>query len=271
MHIGTGPAGRCANIPKMTKRHIIGRCRVCRWCGQLTFEHVPPECAFNSSPAKTYTLDQWMAREAGERARWENDQKGSGYTALCDECNSKRGGEWYVPEFKEWAYLGADVLANAWKDAHLDQLEAVNLKVSRCYPARFVKQIVMMLLAINASEFGDAHQPLRDLVLTREATGLPERYRLYLGLYDRDVAQHRGVYAPLRVGPDGFSAFQATDILYPPFSYTLTIDESTPLHGGCEITRLAAVEYDTQRAVELRLPYNWALMPHDIGTFTGDE
>lgn len=250
----------------MAKRQVIGNCRICRWYGRLTFEHVPPACAFNSSPARTYTLDQWMKREAEGQARWENDQRGSGYSALCEECNSKRGGEWYVPESKEWAYLGADVLTDVWKHPQLDDLTAVNLKVSRSYPARFLKQVVMMLLAVNPVEFGDAHQPLRDLVMTRDAIGLPERYRLYLALYDRDSAQHRGVYTPMHFGPEGITGFDATDILYPPFGYTLTVGEPAPAEGACEITHFADIPIDEQRDVSLRVPYNWTLMPHDIGT-----
>jgi hypothetical protein len=209
-------------------------------------------------------MDQWMAFRAGEDARWENDQKGSGYTALCDQCNNVRGGKWYVPEFQEWADLGAEIVNGLRDEPRLDLLDAVNLKVSRGYPARFAKQIVLMLLAINAPEFGGVHQPLRDFVLTREATGLPSRYRLYLGLYDRDAARHAGLYWPMHFGAVSVTGFAATDILYPPYSYTLTIDEPTPSPGGCEITHLADLGYDDQQDVSLRLPYNWSLMPHDI-------
>ena len=97
----------------MAKRQVIGICMVCGWYGQLTFEHVPPQCAFNNSPARTYSLDQWMLFEAGEKARWENDQRGSGYSALCGTCNNERGGKWYVPELQQWVYLGADIVNNA--------------------------------------------------------------------------------------------------------------------------------------------------------------
>lgn len=205
-----------------------------------------------------------MAFRAGEDAQWENDQKGSGYTALCDQCNTVRGGRWYVPEFQEWAYLGAEVVNGLRDEPRLDLVEAVHLTVSRRYPSRFVKQVVLMLLAINPAEFGDEHQALRDFILTREATGLPNRYRLYLGLYDRDAARHAGLYWPMHFGADGITGFGATDILYPPYSYTLTIDEPTPSTGGCEITHLAEIGYDEQQDLSLRLPYNWTLLPHDI-------
>jgi hypothetical protein len=60
--------------------------------------------------------------------------------------------------------------------------------------------------------------------------------------------------------------FAATDILYPPFSYTLTIDEPTSSDRGGEITHLASLGYDEQEDVTLRLPYNTPLLPSDVGS-----
>jgi hypothetical protein len=250
----------------MAKRHVISTCRVCGWYGQLTFEHVPPQCAFNSSPARTYTLDQWMLFERGEQARWENDQRGSGYFALCDTCNNERGGKWYVPEFKEWAYLGADIVNNIREHPQRADIEAVNLKVSRCYPVRFIKQVVLMLLAINTSGFATDNEPLRRFVVERGAVGLPDRYRLFLGILDEPVARHAGLYFPMHVDETGMTGFAATDILYPPFSYTLTVDEPAASERPGEITQLASLGFEEQSDVELRLPYNAPLLPSDVGS-----
>lgn len=250
----------------MAKRHVIGTCRVCGWYGRLTFEHVPPQCAFNSSPARTYTLDQWMLFERGEQARWENDQRGSGYFALCDTCNNERGGEWYVPEFKEWAYLGADIVNGIREHPQREDVEAVNLKVSRSYSVRFVKQVVLMMLAINTAEFGADNERLRRFVVERDAVGLPDRYRMFLGVFDEPLARHAGLYFPVHVDETGITGFGATDILYPPFSYTLTIDEPSSNERAGEITHLASLGYKHQVDVELRLPYNAPLLPSDVGS-----
>lgn len=239
---------------------------MCGWYGRLTFEHVPPQCAFNDSPARTHTLDQWMLFERGEQARWENDQRGSGYFALCDACNNERGGKWYVPEFKEWAYVGADIVNDIRKHPQRAEIEAVNLKVSRCYPVRFVKQLVLMLLAINGPEFATENQPLREFVVERDATGLPDRYRLFLGIFDEPVARHAGLYFPMHVDATTVTGFAATDILYPPFSYTMTIDEPPDHMRPGEITHLVGFGYDDQADIQLRLPYDAPLLPSDVGS-----
>jgi hypothetical protein len=207
-----------------------------------------------------------MLFERGEKARWENDQRGSGYFALCDTCNNERGGKWYVPEFKEWAYLGADIVNDIREHPERADIEAVNLKVSRSYPVRFVKQVVLMLLAINSAEFATDHQPLRQFVVERDAVGLPDRYRLFLGIFDEPVARHAGLYFPLHVDETGITGFGATDILYPPFSYTLTIDEPASSTRAGEVTHLAGLGYDEQSDVEIRLPYNAPLLPSDVGS-----
>ena len=106
--------------------------------------------------------------EAGERAQWESDQRGSGYFALCDKCNNERGGKWYAPEFQECAHMGADIVRDVQQHPQYDDLVAVNLTMRHSYPVRFVKQVVLMLLAINPAEFAADHEPLRVFVLGRE-------------------------------------------------------------------------------------------------------
>ncbi|RDI73557.1 hypothetical protein Gocc_2698 [Gaiella occulta] len=159
-----------------------------------------------------------MLFEAGERARWLNDQRGSGYFVLCDKCNNERGGNWYVPEFREWASLGADIVNDIREHPERENIEAVNLKVPPSYPVRFVKQVVLMLLVINTSEFAAEHEPLRRFVAERDLVGLPDRYRLYLGIYDEPLARHAGLYMLAHFDGSTIRAFAATDILYPPFS-----------------------------------------------------
>jgi hypothetical protein len=239
---------------------------VCGWYGQLTFEHVPPHCAFNSSPARTYTLDQWMLFDAGETAQWENDQRGSGYFALCDKCNNERGGKWYVPEFQEWAHVGADIVQEAQQHPQYDDLVAVNLTMRRSYPVRFVKQVVLMLLARSIRRVRRRARAASRVRAQARSARTTRRYRLFLGLYDHPVARHAGCYHPVCVDENGITGFAATDILYPPYSYTLTIDEPTEASRDGEITHLAELGYDEQKDVSMRLAYNRTLLPHDVGS-----
>jgi hypothetical protein len=123
-----------------------------------------------------------------------------------------------------------------------------------------------MMLAINTAEFAADNEPLRRFVVERDAVGLPDRYRMFLGVFEEPLARHAGLYFPVHVDETGITGFGATDILYPPFSYTLTIDEPSSNERAGEITHLASLGYGHEMDVELRLPYNAPLLPSDVGS-----
>ena len=50
-----------------------------------------------------YSLEQWVILESGGPAQYRDQQRGSGYVTLCEECNNRRGGSWNVPDFCLWA------------------------------------------------------------------------------------------------------------------------------------------------------------------------
>ena len=93
----------------MAKRY--GTCALCGAETQLTFEHIPPRCAFNNHPAKSYSGDELIKTIAGEKRKpWDlsglkysNDQKGFGMYSLCSKCNSYTG-KYYGNEYKKFAY-----------------------------------------------------------------------------------------------------------------------------------------------------------------------
>jgi 5-methylcytosine-specific restriction endonuclease McrA len=90
----------------MAKRKEFGKCRICGNDGQLSFEHVPPQAAFNNAPAVGYTMDEHLRAE-GDLAlmRGEKSQRGVGAFTLCIKCNNDTGA-WYGTELrrmgKEW-------------------------------------------------------------------------------------------------------------------------------------------------------------------------
>lgn len=256
----------------MSKEPVLGRCAVCGDHCELTFEHVPPESAFNDWPARIYTLDQWWLFSQGEKSRYEHKQRGSGYTSICAQCNNERGGQWYVPEFLRWVKGGAIGIQRHAADiekARDEQLAAtLSLTVRNAAPALFLKQVAMMFLAINEPTFGDDFPELREFVLDRELTGLPSRYRVFLHIHYNLFSLHVGrtpmmnLQAP-RVGI-------ASEILYSPFGYTLTIDDTHTEREG-EISGFAGLSADTRRDTKVVLPVNDPYLPDftDIGDLIG--
>jgi hypothetical protein len=87
----------------MAKQKAHGTCRICGLRRELTYEHIPPRCAFNEAPARMYSVEQWVILESGGPAKYRDQQRGPGYLTLCDECNNRRSGAWNVPDFCLWA------------------------------------------------------------------------------------------------------------------------------------------------------------------------
>jgi len=77
------------------KNKNIGKCRLCSEIKKLTFEHVPPESAFNSTPIyfqKSTHLHDKNSYLYGKKIR---SNRGAGGYYLCESCNNKSG-SWYA-------------------------------------------------------------------------------------------------------------------------------------------------------------------------------
>jgi hypothetical protein len=162
-----------------------------------------------------------------------------------------------LPEYELWVRAAAEIVLQVDDDPPPGLVANINLHGVR--PALFAKQVVMMLLALNAPEFGDAFPELRDFVCERDAIGLPERHRLFLSLLNVDVARYGGRYEALNFIT--CKSFSVTDLLYPPLAYTLTIDEQEPEPREGEITWFTMLAPDDERDIRLTLPYNVTVMP----------
>jgi len=246
----------------MARTTVHGECRICGACGTLTYEHVPPRGAFNDQPLRSYKRGEWWNFQAGERARHENEQRGAGDHLLCDRCNSRVCGRWYVPELCKWVRA----VASRWDSlpAGAGPEVVVTIGLRRVYPARVAKQVIAMLLATTPAGFSSGHPELQRLVLKRHARGLPERYQLYLSLFNGDVARETGLYHAFNAF-DG-RALAAIELSYPPFSYLLTIDEGPVADRLGAISDFLDCGPDDERELKLRLALNWTLLPQDIGT-----
>jgi hypothetical protein len=240
-------------------RKIQGICRVCGEFGKLTFEHIPPQCAFNRSALKSYKLDQFWALEAGERARYKSDQRGAGEYALCDECNNKRGGTWYVPEFCLWVQVVAGIIVEHFPED--EEVEFLTVGFRKVRPPRFLKQVVSMLLTINEPKFGEDNPALREFVRDLDARRLPDQHQVYLSIFTGDVARAVGVTPYLgAMGTPAAHTGGVTELSYPPFTYVLTVGSPPLGQAGCRITAFADLP-DEEQEVKLRLPVGWRLIP----------
>lgn len=247
----------------MAKAKTFGICRLCGDERELTYEHVPPRCAFNREPAKMYRLDQWVVLESGGPARYQSQQRGSGYVTLCADCNERRGGAWNVGEFCLWTKTAAVLIGKFPEGQTVTEASFRPRKPLK--PLPFTKQIVSMLLALNLPDFGAQHPELRRFVMEKERTGLPEEYRLYLSLCDLPFARWVGRYGFLGITLDGeVETVTATELSYFPFTHVLAIGPPLRMGALLDITDFTRWSRNDVFDEKLTLPVNGSFLPFDI-------
>jgi hypothetical protein len=188
-----------------------------------------------------YGMENWLGRdiESGKPAgRARIQQRGSGAYSLCRSCN-ERAGAHYVPDFLAWIDQGNRVLAGmvprvVQLDEELEQAH-VTVTFKRVRPARFIKQVVTMLLAISPGGFSAQHLALVEYAQDPEWIGLPSEYQLYLSLYAGPLARFIGGAARLYEHPSaGWIHDFVVELAYPPFAYVLSVGETVPaVETGC--------------------------------------
>jgi hypothetical protein len=125
-------------------------------CGEhkkLSFEHVPPQAAFNDQRILHSAFEKVLASENLDELRGKYQQKGAGAHTLCEKCNSDTG-RWYGAAYAAWAHQAMRFVIGTRGRPSL--IYPFNL-----YPLRVLKQVVCMFFSVNDPQF-QTHQP--DLV-----------------------------------------------------------------------------------------------------------
>lgn len=155
-------------------RRVQGSCRICGAVGPLSWEHVPPESAFNDARVFKATRDQLLSATPWDGTRGKIQQRGCGAYTLCERCNNNTGA-WYGSEFAAWAKQGAEYLGVLPPTS----TEPITLAFYG-RPLRFLKQVVTMFFSVNDERFAAKHPALERFVRDRNTRELPPWYRIDL-------------------------------------------------------------------------------------------
>ena len=170
-------------LRKNMSNNKYGKCAICGLQRNLTFEHIPPRKAFNSSRVQRIENDNFINKVSGndEKKPWDTAgihgriiQQGDGGYYLCDKCN-QNAGSWYMNEYVDIARAVASSMANS--DNTNYNYCSFGLKI---YPLRFFKAIITMFCDLNDC-YGD--NSLRDFLLNKESNDFnSKKYSVYLYL-----------------------------------------------------------------------------------------
>ena len=227
----------------MRRKMVNGICRICGREKPLSFEHIPPKAAFNNRPVVTVALEQIIALGPDIKPKGPIKQKGMGDYILCEECNNNSG-SWYAARFVDWCYRGMEILK-------LSNGSPTLVYTYKIFPLAVIKQIIVMLLAVNNPNFAQANIDLAAFVMKKENNHLPPKFKIFT--YYNIIGMHRNVGLSAKLSlPTGRATFMS-EVSFPPFGYLLTINSEKPDERLVDISGFANYQYDDFAEIQVRL------------------
>lgn len=225
-----------------------GICAICGKGRKLTFEHLPPQCAYNERGGTQYTFSEWQDAGFPRTPHGVRGGRpvpdGTGAVTLCEICNVQLTGTKYVPHYCEWVKRCAGVLGHIEGSLAAIDAEpgctALEVEISRISPLRIIKEIIAILLALNAEgnpQFRIRHPDLTEFVLDESRVGLSKRYRVYAVLFCGPLAR----FVPVSMKGNAHGRWWLTSLDHWPVAHILTVDEQEhpPLLPFGEITNFS--------------------------------
>jgi hypothetical protein len=230
----------------MGRPKYSGNCRICGCHGPLTFEHVPPDAAFNDRAVVLASIEEFDRADLDyAKVRGKIEQRGRGAYTLCSKCNSLTG-HWYGTAFVQWASQALQVM-------HL-RLDSPEIYMPFfVFPARVIKQILCMFASQADGLAYQSHPSLRRFLLDPNNRELDPGLRIFMYLNVGRLFRSMGITALGDLQHHTTSLLAETS--FPPFGYVLTIRSPPPDKRLVDITHFAYYRYNDWKDLWLRIPF----------------
>jgi hypothetical protein len=231
--------------------------------GRLSFEHVPPQAAFNDQRVLETDIHRLIGGnliEELEKPTGKYNQRGAGKYTLCDRCNSSTGG-WYGAAYVEF-------VRQVFPLCHTVPPGTTVIIQCLIRPLDVFKQILVMFCSASPPSFAQKHPILVRYLLNPESR-VADDQRVFISLYDlanSKATRQAGLTG--RIDLDGPS-HMFSEISFPPFNLVMSVSGGSPDVNLFEITNFKEYAHRERRPVKLTLN-NLAVnsyFPGDYRTF----
>lgn len=220
-----------------------GKCRICSKYGKLTFEHVPPQSAFNSNPVffqKSVHLHDKKSYLYGKRIR---SNQGAGGYYLCKSCNNLTG-SYYGDSYKKFTYIGMMALTNRiWASKIITFEYGIQ-------PLNILKQILAMFMAIDTSDQLLNLEGLANFILDKDSKDLPVGLRIFM--YHTVTKRVRNGWGIART-EKGYH--HLGEITFPPFGVVYALNSEPTRNDFYEITNFKDFKFNQTVQTRLSIPF----------------
>lgn len=252
------------------RKKEIGICRICGTHGQLSYEHVPPEKAFNNH--KHYyeaKMDELIKRDDGHFGtsfdelysdrKAKKKQGGIGFNTICSSCNNNTG-SWYGSDYVDWVQQSVGILSRTQNKPSL-------YYPTYFFPLRVIKQVITMFFSINYEGFYKQEPELQQFILDKERRFLNPKFKIYT--YYNVEGELRYIGNNVIGNLSDASTIKISELTFPPFGFVLTINSNSPDKRLTDITHFCNFSYNHWTDVYQKfsiLPTHLAFFPADYRT-----
>ena len=242
---------------------VDGICHICGCYKKLSFEHVPPEAAFNDRRILHTAFEKVLESENLDELPGRVRQRGAGAYTLCGQCNSDTG-SWYAGAYAKWAHQAMSFIIGARGRPSLAYPFTL-------FPLRALKQVVCMFFSVNGPLFQRQQPDLVRFVLNRESQEFPAHIRIFAFYTFSDRARTSSIAGLLRgFGGANSRSYVFSEITFPPFGFVMTVGDLPPPEATfCNISGFSGFKYtDWRTGISMKLPLMpiYTLFPGDYRT-----
>lgn len=222
-----------------------GHCYLCGNLSVLSFEHVPPQCAFNNKPILVQGHEQLADKTSYLYGKKKRSQRGFGKQSLCISCNNNSG-SWYAKDFCKFAEQGWEIL----KENKIPYYVAGSYTIK---PQNVLKQILLMFVATDSTGVVSNIPGVRDYLLNKENLDFPENINIHLYSNASPTKRMLGYCVVGDLGTQAINHW--AEINYHPFGYFFTYKSPPPNDLMVNIRDFSKVPYDKEYTVQLTTAY----------------
>ncbi len=249
----------------MARKKVFGNCRICGKPAKLSFEHVPPQAAFNNCPVVGKHIIDLINKDPDYYfdSKGHKSQRGAGAYTLCEKCNNNTGA-WYGTAFANFAHQSLDILEHTRGQPSL-------YYPFRIYPLRVIKQIITMFFSVNDNLFRDNHQDLVRFVLNKYEHHLNPDFRILVYFNSSPRGRYIGGVSMAKMSPDEINmdtmenlqrkiesehtkSRLLSEIAFPPLGYVMSFNSEQLDKQLYDISFFTKYRYDDCTSIPLKLP-----------------
>ncbi|RNI27375.1 hypothetical protein EFA69_14645 [Rufibacter immobilis] len=218
-----------------------GQCALCGEVRKLSFEHVPPQSAFNDKPILMQSHEHLFDDKSYLYGKKKKSPKGFGGYTLCVQCNNNTG-DWYARDFADFAQQGMAIIKS------YERLQYTIRGTYHIKPLNVIKQILTMFMSADKGGHLRSQKDLVSFILDRDSKALPERYKVFLYSTLSPIKRMMG-YSAVYTPEHGVQKW--SEINFQPFGYLLAEESAAAHEHMCNISSFGNFAYNEKRTVKI--------------------